>query len=226
MISALTFRYLKFCIKYNYLLGHSHFRISTFQKINKKKQFPITTYSHLSFLICLSYIFFLIYRLLNQYFQAKAKGTPFSFEFLIQMLYFVASYFLAPSYKLEMYLKDHVIPIFIVQYVNYFQNIRKTYSRTGTQGKDFTVKCNRFLFAVFLVGVLVNLQNGLLLIKKPDRPQFFTSVISHETPIYFRLFLVICQLWVWLSTWTVIYFYSAITYIYTSCGLLLLRELK
>lgn len=225
MISTRTFRYLKFCTKYNYLLGHSHFRISTFQKTSKK-QFPIIPFSHLSFLVCSSYIFFLIYRLLNEYFHAKHNRTSFSFEFLIQMLYFMASYSLPPFYKLEMCYKDHVIPIFIVQYLNYFQVIRKTYSRTGTQGNEFAIKCNRFLFAVFLVGVLVNLQNGILLIKKPERPQFFISVLSQSTPIFLRLFLVICQLWVWLSTWSVIYFYASHIYVYTSCGLLLLRELK
>lgn len=225
MISTLTFRCLKFCIKYNYVLGHSHFRISTFQKISKN-QFPIIPFSHLSFLICLSYLIFLIYRILNAYFHAKQNGTPFPFEYLIQMIYFLASYSLPPCYKLVMILRGHVLPIFIVQYLDYFQNIRKTYSRTGTQGKDFTVKCNRFLFANFLVGVLVNFQNCLVLLKKPDRPQFFTSVISHGTPIFLKLFLVICQLWVWLSTWTAVYFYSSTIYTYTSCGLLLLRELK
>ncbi|CAL8073176.1 unnamed protein product [Orchesella dallaii] len=98
-----------------------------------------------------------------------------------------------------MYMFGDYIPGFICQYLKFFSDIHTNYSDGN---KNVRVRCNKFITAAFIVGNLVNLENLLLLFKKPERPQFLTSLlIQPGYTIVHRIPLMILQIWVWLHLW-------------------------
>lgn len=227
MISRLTWRYLVYVTNMLYYLGGSTFR---FQKYKSVHNFKIlvnrsrfrTLFSILAFCVNVLYLIFLVYRIIFRRFYHDPHN-PFTFNFTMQMIYFLVSYTVPSSFQIEMFLRGDFIPVFVKHYIKFFR-----YTNNHNQLMSSNVKVNKFMTAILIVGHLVNLENIILLFLHPHKPQFLTSVLVDplSKPIYERLPFIILQIWVWLNTWANIYFYAFHIHVYTRCGLSLLREIK
>ncbi len=124
----------------------------------------------------------------------------------------------------------------ICQYMKYFKLVSERFSNVAlniqhkneTVRQPITVKCNRFVLVLFTGCGLIYLQNLLLMMKKPERPHFLTSLLSlenqHNWPL--KLPLVIIQNWVWYNCYTQILFYVFTIHVYACAGIELMNELK
>lgn len=163
------------------------------------------------------YILFVGYRLASQI----SAGAPTSI--ILQTLYVLLCYMAAVILDFQIILKHNLPYQFTEAFMHYFRNIENEY---GLSKKGTLVKCNKFLTILFLCGNLIFLQNFSLMRKYPKAPHLLTSLLTDQHPKFYKLPLMLAQIWIWYNLLTDIYFYIFPIYVYTCCAIRLVRELK
>lgn len=235
MISKLTWFYLVFSTNALFFMGGSPFYFSSWDYKNSIKKLRVSIISRnnsrkrvfftvVSFLVNIAYVLFILYRLLHHYYSYQDSGAKM-FNFVMQMIYFFVSYLIPVVLQTQTFLKAEYIPQFIIAYLRFFSYYQYTH-RQNLQEKF--AKLSKFMTVVVIIGFLVNLENFMLLMKKPEKPQFLTSILVDPVNVHFvyRLPLMALQCWVWLNTWTNTYFYVFHMKIYVTCGLSMLKEIQ
>lgn len=234
MLSRLTLRYLMTSTNLAYYCGGLSFHFVQLPKsgqkvlrVNSRKSWKrLFQWAHR--IIDLTYVLFIAYRL----FEVVNTSDIQRAGAIVQLTYFLISYTLNLVYDVQTLFRGDVIPYFLTQHINLFKKIQYRYLYSARiDNPRITgqfVKCNVFLTVIFIIGVVINCQYLIYIIKKPENPRFFTSLLTQPERQSFglRLPLTFLQCWVWANLWTSIYFYVMTNYIYNCGGIYLLQELK
>ncbi len=230
MLSKLTKRYLYLAGNLTWLGGGVPCRLTNDRHKNSfivqpksKNRFRLF-YEQANKTINLLYIVFIVWRLL------KLKSENASLAAILRTSYFLSCYTISVVNDFQSKLKGDVTPYFIVNYINFFEDIQTKFTsfRLKKRKKQTPVlKCNVFLTILFIVGSLIFLQNYILLRKRPKTLHFLTSLINSEMKHakLLRVPLSLLQCWVWYNLFTSIYFYIFPLYVYTYASICLLKEL-
>ncbi|CAL8073174.1 unnamed protein product [Orchesella dallaii] len=133
------------------------------------------------------------------------RAIVMGFVSLLALIYSIPALF-----QIEMFLKGEDIPKFVFQYLKFFSHVHETYA-DKSKPKNL-VKVNKFMTTMFVIGILINFENSSLILKKPYKPQFFTSIFANpsQVPIFYRMPLIILQMWVWINTWVSICHFGSV----------------
>lgn len=228
MLSKLTLIYLFTVINLGHLGGALPFRCTkgVIQKAPISSQIPWRIFHCANKILNFTYVAFVFYRLLTFVITpTPPKYERFRLPIIVQLLYVLICYNLNIVNDVETWHRGDVMPYFISQYVKLYARI----STDHVSSPAAIVHCNAFLTVLFIVGNLICLQNFALMMKKPSRLHFFTSLLQHldkAQQVHFKLPLIVLQSYVWYNLWTSIFFYVFSVFIYNCGGIQLLRELK
>lgn len=206
-------------------------------------------YVRTTFSIIVSYVSFVALRLIHKVYFADEDYT---LTFAIQMGYQFFGYsMIAVIHANSIYMWKEV-PRFFVHYFSYFRYFKGNFKnssmvirytmvmheiyaymfdfdidRYGISGENGP-KCLKFLYAWLAVGILVNSQNTLRLLRQPDKEHYFTSVLDdpRNASMVKRLPYMLAQFSVWTSSWPQVWTLCFHLYAYFSGLVWAVRELE
>lgn len=209
-------------------------------------------YVRTTFSIIVSYVSFVALRLIHKVYFADEDYT---LTFAIQMGYQFFGYsMIAVIHANSIYMWKEV-PRFFVHYFSYFRYFKGKFKKKLRHGYpvyngyeclhmlicmcDFVIdrygipgengpKCLNFLYAWLAVGILVNSQNALRLLRQPDKEHYFTSVLNdpRNASMVKRLPFMLAQFSVWTSSWPQVWTLCFHLYAYFSGLVWAVRELE
>ncbi|CAL8073162.1 unnamed protein product [Orchesella dallaii] len=224
MIPPKTFRYIVLATKIAWLCGAWPFR---FVK-QKNGLLDIETsftkrrvmYFRISLAVNCFYVGFIAFRVFQ---KVVLESDEASLAFLVQMGYLFLSYVMTLVLQFTTLLTWEEMPRFFMSYINLFREVKALYILPGERGP----RCIKFCTAFLTIGILVNLQNIVIIMKKPDRLHFLTSLIANSLKPTFllRLPFLLTQVWIWISTWSHVLGFCFHIYAYISCLVFIVREM-
>ncbi|ODN02859.1 hypothetical protein Ocin01_03822 [Orchesella cincta] len=178
-------------------------------------------YFHLSYVVNCFYVCFIAFRVFQ---KVALENEETSLAFLIPMGYLFLSYTMTVILQYTTMTKWEEIPRFLISYIKFFREIKAIYILPGERGP----RCIKFCSAILTIGILVNLQNIVIIMKKPDRLHFLTSLVakpSRPASLVFRIPFLLIQAWIWISTWAHVWAFCFHIYAYISCLVFIVREI-
>lgn len=225
MISPKTFRIIFYttnmawycgAIPYRFVKQKNGVHLITTSFTRHRTHFVLT-----SFMLNVFYISFIVIRVFQ---KIVLENEVASVDFIVQMGYLFFCYSMPVVLQINTLLKWKEIPEFFIQYMSFFRSLKARYGLQGESGP----RCIKFFSAVLVIGGLVNLQNMIIIAKKPDRLHFLTSVLADpkNKPLWLRLPLLFLQGWIWMSTWAHVWAFCFHFYAYIACMVWTLQELE
>ncbi|XP_035709381.1 uncharacterized protein LOC110851927 isoform X1 [Folsomia candida] len=183
----------------------------------KPLSYPTLTVLH--FCVLLLYEAFMVCRLVQvHFFQASPLTT------VLQVVWNLLSYAMPVLIMINNFARWTHFPHFINAYILFWDNFRSAHFLP----KHWRNGCERNLKIMVTLGMLITVQNTVLILKFPERPYFLTSLL--ESPSSWRsgrgLILLLLQGWVWFSCWAHIFYYCFNFFAYAHPLVFILKELR